>query len=71
MTINYTDPVFQKDIENEEEYAESGWKTFYAMYFQLQYQGAPQELLEKVVEINHLYKELKERLSEIKQCFPK
>jgi len=70
MNIDLNDPIFRTDIEHEAEYAEQGWKTFYAMYFQLQNQGAPPELLERVVEINHLYKELGERLADIKQCFP-
>lgn len=68
---NLTDPIFQSDIKSEEEFATEGWRSFYAMFFQLQHQGAPNELLERVVEINLLYQELLLKLADIKQCFLK
>lgn len=64
------DPVFQQDIDTEHEYATEGWKNFYGFYNTLIAQGAPQELLTKVIEITNIYKNLTESIAAIQPCFP-
>jgi hypothetical protein len=71
MSIDIYEPIFQQDIEAEEEYAIQGWKVFYTFYNRLGTQGAPPELLARVVEINNLYRDLAEKISAIHPCFPK
>jgi hypothetical protein len=70
MSIDLNDPVFYQDVKAEEEYSAQGWKVFYDFYCRLSAQGAPAELVAKVVEINNLYKEMNERITAIKPFFP-
>jgi hypothetical protein len=70
MNQDLTEPVFQQDIDTEHEYATEGWKNFFEFYTRLKAQGAPPELLNKVVEITNIYKNLTESIAGIQQCFP-
>ena len=65
------EPISQRDMESEEEYAVQGWKVFYRFCNQLNAQGAPPELLARVIEINNLYRDMAEKIAVIKICFPK
>ena len=71
MSPDVYEPISQRDMEYEEEYATQGWKLFYTFYSRLSAQGAPPELLARVAEINNLYRDVAEKVAAIKPCFPK
>jgi len=70
MSTDYTEPVFQQDIDTELEYATEGWKNFYEFFERLKAQGAPPELLFKISEITNIYKNLTDAITAIQPCFP-
>ena len=67
---NNNEPVFQQDIKTEHEYAVEGWRNFYNFFERLKTQGAPPELLAKIIEITGIYKNLTDAITAIEVCFP-
>lgn len=70
MSSHLSEPVFQQDLDAEEEYAMNGWRVFYDFYDRLKAQGAPPELLSKIAELTNNYKILTEGIKAIAPCFP-
>ena len=78
MNIPFDEVVTRKEIDQELEYANEGWRTFFNMYYRLtsqkDYYGnqiAPQQLVDEIIFINNVYKDLTERIGKIVSCFPK
>jgi hypothetical protein len=69
--IHYDEPVLQKDIAAEQEFAVQGMESATEFYFRLSHQGAPQALLQELAFITQEYKDIKERLERILPCFPR
>jgi hypothetical protein len=70
MNIDYDEPVFRKEVESEAEYVEQGWKVFFNIYYRLCNQRAPPTLIQEIVDINNLYKQLHEKIGKVKNYFP-
>lgn len=64
------DQVYIDDINEQEEMALDCWKVNYNFFQRLQHQGAPQELLAKLLDVINGFQSAYSNLKEIRACFP-